>query len=168
MLWLVASPEASRALIEPVYSPGDLPVCTAKLRFTNVPCLGRKAEPQSLADFLAAPTASEWHSQLDLGWRGPDGSTAAPDEIAGVRVGQTTNSHAASDLPANRHDWYYELGRTYGLGRHFRKAADAAFHEMCLERVSHLGGVRGAMARADAHLRYTAVRMVGIGAWITL
>lgn len=166
VLLLLASPRVSQALIQQPSSPADLPACTTELRFADVPCLGRKAEPSNLAEFLVAPTAAEWHSQLELGWRGPDGSTAAPDEMGGVRVGQTTTSHEASDLPANRHDWYYELGRTYGLGRHFRKAADVAFRDMCLDRVSHLGGVRGAMARADAHFRYAAVRVVGIGAWL--
>ncbi len=142
------------------------PSCRATERFSDEPCVGRKPQPAELDDFLRRPTRSQWEAQLDRGWGGSDGSTAAPDVIAGVRIGATSRAHEDVDLPANRHDWYYELGRTYGLGWRFRLAADRAYRDMCLELVKHLDGVAGVLARTDVQLRYAALRVAGFGAWL--
>ncbi len=144
---------------------GSPPRCEEVERFSLEPCIGRKPLPKAVEDFLARPTRSQWEAQLALGWGGSDGSTAARDVIAGVRVGATSRRLEDVDLPANRHDWYYELGRSYGLGERFRRAADQAYREMCLQRLRGVRGLRGALARTNVNLRYLALRLFGLGAW---
>lgn len=143
-----------------------LPSCTEVDRFSGDACLGRKERPQLVPEFLAPPTEAEWQAQLELGWGGSDGSTAASDRIGGVQIGKTSRYVGDASLPANLHDWYYELGRSYGLGSEFRRAADEAFLDACLERTAHLGGLRGSLARADIYGRYFLLRTLGMGAWI--
>ena len=159
----LASP--SRAALPPI-EPATPSLCDREDRFAATPCADRKAAPASLDDFLAAPTEAEWQAQLAMGWFGSDGSTAVSDFIGGVEIGRTSREVTDADLPANRHDWYYEMGRTYGLGWKFRRAADQSYRDMCLERVAHLQGLKGLAARANVHGRYLALRVVGIGAWI--
>lgn len=139
--------------------------CRDAARFADEACRGRKLRPQEIEAFLARPTRSQWEAQLELGWGGSDGSTAASDTVGGVAIGVTSRRHADIDLPANRHDWYYELGRTFDLGGQFRKAADDAFRDMCLKRIAHLSGWRGLLARSNVFGRYAILRFAGFGAW---
>ena len=145
---------------------GPLPSCHDAERFADESCRGRKTRPESIEEFLARPSTSEWEAQLELGWGGSDGSTAVADVIADVRIGRTSREHGDIDLPAIRHDWYYELGRTYDLGWRFRRAADQSYRDMCLKRLDGVAGLRGAAARLNVQLRYAAVRMTGFGAWL--
>ena len=155
----------AHASIPPTAAP-ELAPCAPGDRFTAQRCDGRKAAPETLEAFLAAPSADEWEAQLAMGWFGSDGSTAVSDFIGGVEIGRTSRDRADAELPANRHDWYYEMGRTHGLGWKFRRAADQSYRDMCLERVGHLTGLKGLAARANVHGRYLALRVVGIGAWL--
>lgn len=149
----------------PAGAEGPVTPCRETERFSRQPCLGRKAIPHDVDAFLAPPTRSEWQAQLDLGWGGSDGSTGARDHIGGVPIGSTSRALEDADLPANRHDWYYELGRSYDLGERFRKAADDAFLEMGLERIRHVRGLRGFLARADLYGRYAILRTWGFAPW---
>lgn len=73
------------------------------------------------------------------------------DTICGVRIGVTSPEWVANvDLPANRHDWYYRLGRRYRLGPKYRLVADRAYRDMCLARC------RAELSRWNP-LRYVAV-----------
>ncbi|MCP3983085.1 MAG: hypothetical protein GY723_01775 [bacterium] len=156
ILWMLSMPVSAGA------GPGS---CRDAERFEDEPCRGRKLRPQEIEAFLARPTRSQWEAQLELGWGGSDGSTAASDRVGGVAIGATSREHADIDLPANRHDWYYELGRTFDLDGQFRKAADDAFRDMCLERIAHLSGLRGLLARSNVIGRYAILRVAGFGAW---
>ncbi len=150
----------------PAAGEADARPCRETERFSRTPCVGRKPIPEGVEAFLARPTRSEWQAQLDLGWGGSDGSTGAPDRVGGVPIGATSRAHGDVDLPANRHDWYYEIGRTYRLDERFRKAADDAFLAMCLERIRHVGGLRGFFARADLLGRYAILRTWGFAPWL--
>lgn len=125
-----------------------------------------KPRPASVEDFLARPTESEWAAELLAGWNGPDGSSNSLDDVEGIRIGITSRSWAHCDLAANRHDWYYQLGRRWRLGPEFRKAADAWYRDRCIEITdAALIGWRVHKARARAWLRYWALRAFGDHAW---
>jgi hypothetical protein len=83
-------------------------------------------------EFLKRPTHKEWQRELDLGWRGSDGSSSSTDTIMGVRIGITSDSYEYVDLPGNRHDFYYRLGRRLRLSGEFRKAADKVYRDLCI------------------------------------
>ena len=104
----------------------------------------------TLTNFLARPTRNRWQAELGAGWFGPDGSSMSTDTICGVRIGVTSSEWMNVDLPANRHDWYYRLGRRYRLGPKYREVADRAYRDMCL------ACVRRSLSRWNP-LRYVAV-----------
>ncbi len=90
--------------------------------------------PQSIETFIARPRAGAWNQELRAGWAGPDGSSMSTDTIMGVRIGITSRSYKYVDLPANRHDWYYRLGRRYRLPSGYRAAADWSYCGLCIRR----------------------------------
>lgn len=124
-----------------------------------------KTKPMTLEEFLRAPTLKEWNAELADGWSGSDGSSSSTDNIEGIRIGITSRSYSYSHLPANLHDWLYRLGRKHGLGSKFRKAADRAYRDICLERISSLLGWSGWKARRRCAIRYAVLRLFGAAAW---
>lgn len=124
------------------------------------------ARPASVEDFLRCPTAEEWAEALAHGWAGPDGSTASTDLIFGVRIGVTSPDYAYAGLPANRHDWWYLLGRTFELPEEYRAAADCGYRDLCIARLrAHLEGPVLALGIARCHARYVALRLGARYAW---
>jgi hypothetical protein len=123
----------------------------------------------TLDKFLARPTRAAWMAELLDGWLGPDGSSWSTDTIMGVRIGITSLDYEHVDLPANRHDWYYRLGRKLRLPESYRAAADAVYRDLCIERCkAELTGVRRAMfplAWSRAWTRYAALRVGARYAW---
>ena len=115
---------------------------------------------------MRRPTRDEWEAELNLGWAGPDGSSSSLDDIEGVRIGITSRDYRHVDLPANRHDFYYRLGRKHQLGLEYRKAADVYYRDACIARVaSTLIGWRVKVGKARAWMRYVALRAFGGVAW---
>lgn len=111
----------------------------------------------------------EWHWLVVQGWES-DGSSCSLDDIEGVRIGRSGAAFADADLPANRHDFFYALGRLL-LQRHrdsaaFRKAADAGYRDDCARCVAAaLIGWRVTAGALRARARYVALRLFGHGAW---
>jgi hypothetical protein len=127
------------------------------------------AEAQwSTTKFLARPTRNRWQAEVGAGWRGPDGSSMSTDTICGVRIGVTSDRWEDCDLPANRHDWYYRLGRRYRLGKLYRVVADRAYRDMCLQFVrrdlGHWNPLRY-VAVGRCHARYAGLRIGAAGAF---
>ena len=92
------------------------------------------------------------------------------DKIMGVRIGLTGPEHEYVDLPANRHDWYYRLGRRFNLPASWRKAADAMYRDMCIYlcKLALTGWKRWSIypiAFVRAHARYAALRTAARFAW---
>lgn len=88
----------------------------------------------------------------------------------GIRIGITSTSYDYVDLPANRHDWLYRLARRFRLPDAWRKAADALYRDMCLERCrEELTGWRRwslwPVAWARCHARHAALRTGARFAW---
>ena len=124
------------------------------------------SEPSTIKKFLAKPSWFNWAEELDAGWPGPDGSSCSLDDIQGVRIGITSRSYRHADLAANRHDWYYRLGRRFRLGHKFRKAADAWYRDRCIEQINEtIIGFSRRMGVARAHARYYGLRVGGWIAW---
>ncbi len=123
------------------------------------------ARDRRMEKFLRPPTKKQWDDELARGWDGPDGSSASTDNIGGIVIGTTSKKFSDSKLPANFHDWLYRLGRRKGLHRRFRKAADKAYRDWCLVRVSVLVGYAGWKARIRCRARYRVLRAVGWRAW---
>jgi hypothetical protein len=122
--------------------------------------------PLTVAEFLRRPTPEEWEWARQRGWAGPDGSSASTDLIFGVRIGITSTDYSYVDLPANRHDWYYQLGRWFRLPEHFRRAADRVYRDLCLEEVrAHLEGPMLRLAILRCHARYVGLRTGARFAW---
>lgn len=120
----------------------------------------------TLEEFLAAPTRDQWQAALAEGWPGPDGSSMSTDRMCGVRIGITSRAYMFHDLPANRHDWRYLLGRTYRLGAPFRLAADEGYRDMCVERFrQRLVQPRLAEGIVRAHIRFAVLRLGARFAW---
>lgn len=125
--------------------------------------------PESLEEFIARPVYNAWRAELADGWPGPDGSSQSTDTIMGVRIGRTSRLFRYVDLPANRHDWYYRLGRKWRLPEAWRRAADKVYRDLCLERCrAELVGWKLALrpvAVARCHGRYAALRAGARFAW---
>lgn len=121
----------------------------------------------TLEEFLAPPTLEAWCRELELhGWAGPDGSSCSLDDIMGVRIGITSRSWEHARLPANEHDWRYQLGRRHGLPESYRKAADQGYRDGCAHRVrAALIGWRVPVGAARAWARYVGLRLFGRLAW---
>lgn len=118
-----------------------------------------------LKRFLRPPTKAQWKWELEHGWDGPDGSSCSTDNIGGIVIGTTSKKYNDSKRPANRHDYYYRLGRRKRLSRRYRKAADKVYRDTCLEAVSILVGWAGWKARRRCHARYRGLRILGWRAW---
>ena len=125
--------------------------------------------PQTLEEFMASPTWQAWQAELKAGWPGPDGSSMSTDRIMGVRIGKTSDLHKYHVLPANRHDWRYRLARRHSLPEAWRRVADAAYREGCVEccRAELTGWKkwRLPLALARAHARYAGLRVGARYAW---
>jgi hypothetical protein len=122
----------------------------------------------SLEDFLEIPTEEEWQREIDVhGWTGPDGSSSSTDDIEGIRIGVTSPSYEFATLPANLHDWRYQLARRLRLPAPWRRAADAGYRDGCLACVAILIGFSGRVARRRARARYWILRAAGWRAWRT-
>ena len=123
--------------------------------------------------FILRPSVEAWENELRLGWSGPDGSSMSTDTICGVKIGKTSTSYIFIDLPANRHDWYYRLGRRLHLPEPYRVAADKVYRDFCIRRcrVALRGGPLGSrkflfpVAYARAHARYATLRIAARFAW---
>ena len=119
----------------------------------------------TFAEFIADPTREDWdHEVLEQGWT-PDGSSASPDQIQGVRVGITSTDwekNLARDgrlYAASWHDLLYQRGRRLKLPWHWCAAADAIYRDRCLDHVAHLIGWSGWKARAKAWNRWRVLRV---------
>lgn len=120
----------------------------------------------SIEDFLRPPTHRQWLKALRSGWAGPDGSSCSFDLIQGVRIGKSSPSFRHAHYPANRHDWYYELGRRYGLPESYRRAADLDYRDSCKDALrAVLEGPSLWFGLLRCHLRYAALRLGGRSAW---
>jgi hypothetical protein len=124
------------------------------------------SKPGSAEDFLRRPTRSQWLAALRTGWTGPDGSSCSFDVIQGVRIGRSGPGFEHAHLPANRHDWFYELGRRFGLPESYRRLADLDYRESCKDTLrSVLEGPSLWFGLLRCHLRYVALRLGGRRAW---
>lgn len=125
--------------------------------------------PRDLEDFVERPSMAEWNAELRRGWSGPDGSSRSTDTIMGVRIGITSRSYRWVNLPANRHDWYYRLGRRWRLPESWRREADRRYRDLCLALVRlSLVGWRAPLrplAVARCHARYAVLRVAARFAW---
>lgn len=84
----------------------------------------------------------------------------------GVRIGISSPDYKYVDLPANRHDWYYLLGRSFELPDEYRRAADLAYRDLCMERLSAaLEGPMLLIGHLRCHARYVALRLGAKFAW---
>jgi hypothetical protein len=101
----------------------------------------------------------EWDYLVAGGWTN-DGSSCSLDSIFGVRIGITSTDYdAAAHLPANRHDFFYELGRACRLADEYKAAADADYRDGCAARVSlTLIGWRRSVGVSRARWRWLALR----------
>jgi len=117
--------------------------------------------------FMQAPRQMEWEAAITEGWPGPDGSSASTDHIMGVRIGVTSPEYEHHELPANRHDWRYHLGRTYCLPEGHRRAADVAYRKDCIETVGDAldGKTMILLGTLRAWARYIVLRWFGKPAW---
>lgn len=116
--------------------------------------------------FLRLPTKAEWKREMEYhGWTGPDGSAASRDNIEGIVIGTESAEFDDSTLPANLHDWRYQMGRRKKLGKALRKAADEGYRDGCLEQTSILVGFSGWKARRRAWIRYRVLRVPGVSSW---
>ena len=117
--------------------------------------------------FMAVPTVDEWHDEIERGWRGPDGSSMSTDHMMGVRIGLTSTDYKHAKLPANLHDWRYQLGRRLRLDGRFRHAADVAYRDDCIAYIPRKldGRTMIAIGVARAWVRYYALRLFGWKAW---
>jgi len=121
---------------------------------------------KTVTNFLRHPDKLQWYGEMSKhGWRGPNGSSWSFDDIMGIRIGNSDPHYDHSFLPANRHDWLYQIGRRYGLPEEFRKAADLDYLFLCNDRTRVLVGWRGVIARRIAGGRYAGLRMFGRWAW---
>ncbi len=121
---------------------------------------------EDVSVFLLRPTEGQWRLELNRGWDGPDGSSCSLDDIMGIRIGITSSEYEHVDLAANRHDWYYRLGRRLKLSRAHRMTADAWYRDRCIAITdAALIGWRVYAARARAHARYVLLRAFGWLAW---
>ncbi len=113
--------------------------------------------------FMAIPTESEWYSEIEAGWAGPDGSSCSTDHIMGVRIGRTTTDYRDVKLPASLHDYRYRLGREHNLGAAHRHAADVAFRDDCITYVNPKLAGRAMLniGVARSWVRYFVLRLFG-------
>jgi hypothetical protein len=90
------------------------------------------------------------------------------DTIMLVRIGITSPSYDYVDLPANRHDWLYRLGRRYKLPESWRRAADAKYRDLCIARCRDVLGAWNPaywVAVTRCHGRYAFLRTMATFAW---
>jgi hypothetical protein len=120
----------------------------------------------SPAAFTLGPiTREEWEWLVGLGWIS-DGSSRSLDNIEGIRIGRSGTDYADAPYPANRHDFWYELGRLFRLGSAFKLAADRDYRDCCIVSLRlNLVGLNMRKGVARAHVRYYALRAFGRGAW---
>ena len=109
------------------------------------------------ARLTPSPSQKQWGHALLRGFR-PNGATFSPDEIYGVKIGNTT--HKFSLLPANVHDYRYFMGG----GREERRAADENFLRMLRKAVRNdrLKEPVHTMALVRCLWYYLAVRALGV------
>lgn len=121
----------------------------------------------NIDDFMAVPTETEWNSEIQGGWRGPDGSSCSTDHMMGVRIGRTTTDYRDVKLPASLHDYRYHLGRKHGLGGDHRHAADVAYRDDCITYIQRKldGRTMINIGVARSWVRYYALRLFGWKAW---
>lgn len=114
----------------------------------------------TLDQFLAEPTERDWlHEMAVFGWPGPNGSSASLDAVMGVLIGKKSPKYEYHQLPANLHDWRYQLGRRLRLPWEWSIPADAAYRDGCLERVrAALVGPWLWLAVFFCHARYVGLR----------
>lgn len=125
-------------------------------------------KPSSLYTFLRRPTWAEWEAELEAGWAGSDGSSMSTDTIMGVRIGTTSQSCHHVDLPGNRHDWYYRLGRRWRLPAAWRREADRAYRRMCVRACHDALGPGNPLfwvAWVRSWVRYFGLRVGARFAW---
>lgn len=118
-------------------------------------------------DFMKIPTEAEWYSELESGWRGPDGSSCSTDHMMGVRIGRTTTDYRDVKLPASLHDYRYHLGRKHGLSEHHRHISDVAYRDDCITYINRKldGRTMISIGVARSWVRYFALRLFGWKAW---
>jgi hypothetical protein len=106
-----------------------------------------------------------WEWLTAAGWVS-DGSSASRDDIMGVRIGASGMHPRLRFLPANRHDFFYALGRLFRLGAAFRLAADRDYRDRCIERVERaLIGWRAWEGKRRARFRYAGLRALPPARW---
>jgi hypothetical protein len=137
-------------------SNGPIP---EKLGAIPLSILRRLQRPE---DFTRGPiTREEWEWLVAGDWH-CDGSSNSLDDIEGVRIGRSGVDYADANLPANRHDFWYALGRVFKLGAAFRAAADADYRDQCKQRVgAALIGVNAWKGRRRAEARWLVLRVAG-------
>ena len=126
--------------------------------------------PKTLDEFLRIPTLYEWDAEIRRGWPGPNGSSFSSDSIAGTQIGVTSPLYQYAFLPANLHDYFYQISRRMGgLPEAWRKSADQVYINMCrhmiVNQAGDLGWFRRLSVNADLTIRYLALRHLGHGAW---
>jgi hypothetical protein len=123
----------------------------------------RLSSPAKFTDGVIGLDAWRWLRAL--GWLS-DGSSKSLDNIMGVRIGVSGGEYVSANLPANRHDFFYELGRLFNLGPAFRDAADWDYYTRCEQAVRFaLVGWRVPVGKARAWLRWKALRACGHLSW---
>ena len=120
-----------------------------------------------IEEFMQIPTKEQWASELAQGWEGPDGSSCSTDHIMGIRIGITSPCYGYIDLPANLHDWRYQLGRRFDLSEAHRRAADIAYRKDCIREIKESldGKMMTAIGIFRSWVRYYALRAFGWKAW---
>ena len=116
----------------------------------------------SIENFLKFPTEIKWKHEIEkIGWTGPDGSSVSRDNIEGIVIGTNTSDFADSKLPANLHDWRYQIGRRLKLPEKFRRVSDKGYRDDCIKKTSILVGFSGWKARRRSWFRYRILRAFG-------
>jgi hypothetical protein len=135
--------------------------------------LARLHAPASIRARVANPrlftpgpiTEAEWYWLVSLGWWS-DGSSRSLDTIEGIRIGRSGAAYADAYLPANRHDFFYELGRIFGLDDRFKAEADEDYCRGCLVSLRlNRSGWRLRRGEARVWFRRLALRIGGRHAW---
>lgn len=123
--------------------------------------------------FIAHPTKERWNKEIEKGWSGPDGSSKSFDTIFGVRIGETSTDHRDAHLPANLHDWRYQMLRRLRVSgwpleflNGLQALADMEYRKGCIRRVDlALDGFRVHLAKVTAWRRWSVLRLLGFTAW---
>ena len=102
------------------------------------------------------PTHHEWAKRVAGGFK-PNGSTWSPDHLYHKRIGKSDSSYRWAHLPANRHDYRYDVGGGY----RDRSFADWEFWRGLRKSVSDLTYPWKATANFWCLIYFLAVRLFG-------